>query len=71
VIEETGRSWIEVDQTLHPFYASDLSHPWREEVFLKVKEFLVKFKEAGYVSDDQSYVYMVWMRSKEKNTSRP
>jgi hypothetical protein len=56
VIEETGRSWIEVDQTLHPFYASDLSHPWREEVFLKVKEFLVKFKEAGYVSDDQSTI---------------
>ena len=55
-MEETGRSWIEDDQTLHPFYASDLSHPWREEVFSKGKEFLVKFKEDGYVSDDHSCV---------------
>ena len=66
VIKEPGRSWIELDQTIHTFYASDRSHPRREEVFLKVRELLVKFKESGYVPDQSCVLYDVDEEQKEK-----
>ncbi|KAJ6304115.1 hypothetical protein OIU77_017902 [Salix suchowensis] len=66
VIKEPGRSWIELDQTLHTFYASDRSHPRREEVFLKARELLVKFKESGYVPDQSCVLYDVDEEQKEK-----
>ncbi|KAK9289935.1 hypothetical protein L1049_008097 [Liquidambar formosana] len=33
VVKEPGKSWIELDQTLHTFHASDRSHPRKEEAF--------------------------------------
>lgn len=51
VIKEPGRSWIEIDQILHTFHASERSHPRREEVKTKLMELSVKFKEVGYVPD--------------------
>ncbi|OAY40542.1 putative pentatricopeptide repeat-containing protein At3g13770, mitochondrial [Manihot esculenta] len=66
VIKEPGRSWIELDQTLHTFHASDRSHPRREEVFWKVKELSIKFKEAGYVPDLSCVLYDVDEEQKEK-----
>lgn len=49
VIKEPGRSWIEIDQILHTFHASERSHPRREEAKTKLMELSAKFKEAGYV----------------------
>ncbi|XP_034918697.1 putative pentatricopeptide repeat-containing protein At3g13770, mitochondrial [Populus alba] len=66
VIKEPGRSWIELDQTIHTFYASDRSHPRREEVFLKARELLVKFNESGYVPDQSCVLYDVDEEQKEK-----
>ncbi|XP_027367058.1 putative pentatricopeptide repeat-containing protein At3g13770, mitochondrial [Abrus precatorius] len=66
VIKEPGRSWIELDQVLHTFHASDRSHPRREEVSAKVKELSVRFKEAGYVPDLSCVLHDVDEEQKEK-----
>ncbi|CAN6586498.1 unnamed protein product [Malus baccata var. baccata] len=66
VIKEPGRSWIELDQILHTFHASDRSHPRREEVSAKVKELSIKLKEAGYVPDLGCVLYDVDEEQKEK-----
>ncbi|GFY96267.1 pentatricopeptide repeat (PPR) superfamily protein [Actinidia rufa] len=66
VVKEPGRSWIELNQTLHTFHASDRTHPRREEVFSKVREVLVKLKEAGYVPDLSCVLHDVDEEQKEK-----
>ncbi|XP_059463654.1 putative pentatricopeptide repeat-containing protein At3g13770, mitochondrial [Corylus avellana] len=66
VKKEPGRSWIELDQMLHTFHASDRSHPRIEEVLTMVRELSVKFKEAGYVPDLSCVLYDVDEEQKEK-----
>ncbi|GAB2227987.1 hypothetical protein Droror1_Dr00009816 [Drosera rotundifolia] len=66
VVKEPGRSWMELDQTLHTFHASDRSHPQREEVQAKVKELVSKFKEVGYEPDLSCVLYDVDDEQKEK-----
>ncbi|TKY53294.1 putative pentatricopeptide repeat-containing protein mitochondrial [Spatholobus suberectus] len=66
VTKEPGRSWIELDQVLHTFHASDCSHPRREEVSAKVQELSVRFKEAGYVPDLSCVLHDVDEEQKEK-----
>lgn len=66
VVKEPGRSWIEIDKTLHTFHASDHSHPQREELFSKVMELSVKVKEAGYVPDLACVLFDVDDEQKEK-----
>ncbi|KAL1330587.1 hypothetical protein HN51_047830 [Arachis hypogaea] len=66
VTKEPGRSWIELDQVLHTFHASDRSHPRREEVAAKVKELSVIFKEAGYLPDLSCVLHDVDEEQKEK-----
>ena len=66
VVKEPGRSWIEHDQILHTFHASDRAHPRREEVFAKVRELSVKFKEVGYVPDLSCVLHDVDEEQKEK-----
>lgn len=66
VIKEPGRSWIELDQVLHTFHASDRSHPRREEVSEKVKELSIKFKEVGYVPNLSCVLYDVDDEQKER-----
>ncbi|KAF5750680.1 putative pentatricopeptide repeat-containing protein [Tripterygium wilfordii] len=66
VIKEPGRSWVEVDQTLHTFHASDRSHPRREEVFAKVRKLSARMKQAGYVPDLSCVLHDVDEEQKEK-----
>ncbi|XP_058724013.1 putative pentatricopeptide repeat-containing protein At3g13770, mitochondrial [Vicia villosa] len=66
VVKEPGRSWIELDQVLHTFHASDHSHPRREEICVKVKELSVSFKEVGYVPDLSCALHDVDEEQKEK-----
>ncbi|CAK8570957.1 unnamed protein product [Lathyrus sativus] len=66
VAKEPGRSWIELDQVLHTFHASDHSHPRREEICVKVKELSVSFKEVGYVPDLSCVLHDVDEEQKEK-----
>lgn len=66
VIKEPGRSWIEIDQILHTFHASDRSHPRREEVKAQLMELSVKFKEVGYVPNLSCVLFDVDEEQKEK-----
>ncbi|PON58122.1 Glycoside hydrolase [Parasponia andersonii] len=66
VIKEPGRSWVEIDQILHTFHASDRSHPRREEVKMMLNELSVKFKEVGYVPDLTCVLFDVDEEQKEK-----
>ncbi|KAL0555169.1 hypothetical protein IC582_009108 [Cucumis melo] len=66
VTKEPGRSWVELDQIVHTFHASDHTHPRREEVAKKVKELSIKFKEDGYVPDLSCVLYDVDEEQKEK-----
>ncbi|KAL2923747.1 hypothetical protein RDABS01_015238 [Bienertia sinuspersici] len=66
VTKEPGRSWMELDQTLHTFHASDRSHPRKDEVHMKVKELAVRLKEAGYEPDLSCVLYDVEEEQKEK-----
>ncbi|KAL8459871.1 hypothetical protein ACS0TY_031687 [Phlomoides rotata] len=66
VMKEPGKSWIEFDQTVHTFYASDQSHPRKEEVSSKLIEILNRIKAAGYTPDVSCVVFDVDEEQKEK-----
>ncbi|KAL3829833.1 hypothetical protein ACJIZ3_018635 [Penstemon smallii] len=66
VMKEPGKSWIEFGHTLHTFYATDRSHPRKEEVFMKVRELSERVKAAGYIPDLSSVLYDVDEEQKEK-----
>lgn len=66
VRKEPGRSWIELDQTLHTFHAGDRTHPRKDEVFAEVRGLSIKIKEAGYVPELSCVLYDVDDEQKEK-----
>lgn len=66
MMKEPGKSWIEFGQTLHTFYASDRSHPRKEEVLSKVRELSDRIKASGYNPDLSSVLYDVDAEQKEK-----
>ncbi|RWW18290.1 hypothetical protein GW17_00017733 [Ensete ventricosum] len=51
VTKEPGRSWINLDKTMHTYYSNDRSHPQREQIYAKIMELYERIKEAGYVPD--------------------
>ncbi|KAI3742313.1 hypothetical protein L1987_59993 [Smallanthus sonchifolius] len=66
VAKDPGKSWIEIDQTLHTFHAGDQLHPKMSEVYNKMKELLVKLKEYGYSPNLSGVLYDVDDEQKEK-----
>ncbi|PIN19993.1 hypothetical protein CDL12_07318 [Handroanthus impetiginosus] len=66
VMKEPGKSWIELGRILHTFYASDRSHPRKEEVSSKVRELSDRIKAAGYNPDLSSVLYDVDEEQKER-----
>ncbi|CAA7016817.1 unnamed protein product [Microthlaspi erraticum] len=66
VTKEPGRSWMQHEQTLHYFHANDRTHPRREDVFAKLKDMLIRMKQAGYVPDLSCVLYDVDEEQKEK-----
>ncbi|KAL0428576.1 UNVERIFIED_CONTAM: putative pentatricopeptide repeat-containing protein, mitochondrial [Sesamum latifolium] len=66
VMKEPGKSWIEFGRTLHTFYASDRSHPRKEEVLCKLRELSDRIKEVGYNPELSCVLYDVDEEQKEK-----
>ncbi|KAL2535093.1 putative Pentatricopeptide repeat-containing protein [Abeliophyllum distichum] len=64
--KEPGKSWIELGQTYHTFYASDRSHPMKEEIVAKLTELSNRIKEVGYAPDLSCVLYDVDEEQKEK-----
>ncbi|KAH7660326.1 TPR-like protein [Dioscorea alata] len=66
VTKEPGRSWIDLDKTVHTFHSGDRTHPQKEEINAKVMELFVKIKEAGYVPDLSCVLHDVDDEQKER-----
>ncbi|MQL90377.1 hypothetical protein Taro_022967 [Colocasia esculenta] len=66
VSKEPGRSWIELDKTLHTFQAGGHSHPRKTEIYTKLEELSGKIKEAGYVPDLSCVLHDVDDEQKER-----
>ncbi|KAF6158636.1 hypothetical protein GIB67_040150 [Kingdonia uniflora] len=66
VTKEPGRSWVNLDRTVHTFHAGDRSHPRKEEIMRKVVELSVKIKEAGFVHNLSCVLHDVDDEQKEK-----
>ncbi|KAF3775574.1 Pentatricopeptide repeat-containing protein [Nymphaea thermarum] len=48
VKKEPGKSWIEIQNTLHEFVAGDRSHPQVHDIHSKLHELLEEIKREGY-----------------------
>ncbi|KAJ0989763.1 hypothetical protein J5N97_008119 [Dioscorea zingiberensis] len=66
MMKEPGRSWINLDKTVHTFHSGDRTHPQKEEINAKLMELFVKIKEAGYVPDLSCVLHDVDDEQKER-----
>ncbi|GFQ08220.1 putative pentatricopeptide repeat-containing protein at3g13770 mitochondrial [Phtheirospermum japonicum] len=66
VKKEPGKSWIEFGRTIHTFYASDRSHPRKDEILSKVRELSDRIKGFGYCPDLSCVLYDVHEEQKER-----
>ena len=64
--KEPGRSWIEVDGTVHSFVAKDQSHPQTPEIHAELEGLTQKMKSAGYVPDTRFVAHDVDDQKKEQ-----
>lgn len=53
VRKEPGRSWIEVNNTIHEFVADDRSHPETEKIYAELRRLSGLMQEAGHAPDTQ------------------
>ncbi|XP_074285746.1 pentatricopeptide repeat-containing protein At4g13650-like [Silene latifolia] len=51
VTKEPGRSWIEVKNSVHAFYAGDNLHPMKDKIYDFLGELNERVAEIGYVQD--------------------
>ncbi|KAL9225614.1 hypothetical protein vseg_001517 [Gypsophila vaccaria] len=51
VKKEPGRSWIEVKNSIHAFYAGDNLHPLSDKIYEFLEELNERVAEVGYVQD--------------------
>jgi len=68
VVKVPGCSSIEIDNTVHEFFAGDGRHPKSQEARRMVDEVIDQLKLVGYVPDT-SHVFHVEMDEEEKATS--
>lgn len=64
--KEPGRSWIEVDGTIHSFMSKDQSHPRAPEIYTQLEELMEKMKSVGYVPDTRFVMHDVDDQEKEQ-----
>ncbi|XP_057776905.1 putative pentatricopeptide repeat-containing protein At5g52630 [Salvia miltiorrhiza] len=66
VRKEAGSSWIEVQGRVHVFFAGDVRHPRRDEIYTKVKELMVEIGKLGYVvREEEERKEMLWYHSEK------
>ena len=63
--KEAGRSWIEINNTIHDFVADDRSHPETEEIYSNLTRLASQMKKAGYVADRQFVLHDMDPQQKE------
>ncbi|XP_057445827.1 pentatricopeptide repeat-containing protein At4g13650 isoform X2 [Lotus japonicus] len=65
VKKEPGRSWIEVDNSVHAFFAGDQNHPHADMIYDYLGELNVRAAENGYVPQCNSLWNDVERRKKD------
>lgn len=65
VKKEPGRSWIEVKNSVHSFFAGDKLHPLADEIYSYLDELTKKATAVGYVPDQSSLWNEVELRQKD------
>ncbi|CAM6113331.1 unnamed protein product [Calypogeia fissa] len=65
VRKEPGRSWIEVDKTIHEFVVGDLSHPEAKAIYTMLKNLTEKLKAEGYTPDTRLVLHNIDEADKE------
>lgn len=66
VRKEVGRSWIEVRGQIHVFYAGDMRHSQKDEIYDKLKELMSDIEKLGYVPQWDEMLHEVDKEEKKK-----
>ncbi|KAG0605928.1 hypothetical protein M758_9G099000 [Ceratodon purpureus] len=64
--KEPGRSWIEVNGTIHSFIAKDQSHPRAPEIYAELEVLMKKMESLGYVPDTRFVMHDVDDQEREQ-----
>ncbi|KAJ7514015.1 hypothetical protein O6H91_23G022500 [Diphasiastrum complanatum] len=64
--KQPGRSWIEVGETVHEFFAGDRLHPQTVQIYMEIENLKHKMSEAGYVPDTSLVLHNVEEEKKEQ-----
>lgn len=65
VKKEPGRSWIEVNNSVHAFFAGDQNHPRADMIYEYLRDLNVRAAENGYVPQCNSLLSDVERRQKD------
>eukprot|EP01018_Ginkgo_biloba_P030284 Gb_21439 [translate_table: standard] len=69
-----GCSWIEIENTVHPFLVGDRSHPQSEKIYSILESLSEQMKAAGYIPDttfvlhdleEEEKEYFIWSHSEK------
>ncbi|KAJ8646642.1 hypothetical protein MRB53_008390 [Persea americana] len=62
-----GRSWIEVNNVVHQFFAGDKSHPLNDRIYAKLDELAKLLAAEGYSPNTKAVVYDVEEEEKQQS----
>ncbi|KAK1271274.1 Pentatricopeptide repeat-containing protein [Acorus gramineus] len=65
VKKEPGRSWIEVDNSVHAFFVGDRLHPLSDKIYAFLEELNDRATEIGYVQDHNSFLHDIEQEQKD------
>ncbi|RZC82887.1 hypothetical protein C5167_045668 [Papaver somniferum] len=65
VKKEPGRSWIEVENSVHPFFVGDRLHPSADHIYDYLKDLNMRISEIGYVQDRYSLLHDIEQEQKD------
>lgn len=57
VRKEPGRSWIEVNNSIHAFFVGDKHHQFSDEIYKYLEELNEKAVKIGYRRDEESFLH--------------
>jgi pentatricopeptide repeat protein len=69
VKKEPGRSWTNVNNTVHEFISDDSSHPQAEEIYKMLQRLSNQMKDAGYVPNTDFVLHDIEKEQKENSLS--
>ncbi|XP_020263990.1 pentatricopeptide repeat-containing protein At3g24000, mitochondrial-like [Asparagus officinalis] len=61
-----GRSWVDLNGSIHEFFVGDKSHPQSDKIYMKLDELGEKMKEMGYIPDTNLVLHDVDDEVKEE-----